>query len=120
MSEHTPEPWSAPTTGVYGGDGTFICRTSTAVTKRHIKRGDREVLPEIEANTRLIVAAPKLLAACKVAADLYDHLSLGPLDAAAKYGPDYEPPTGEDMLAVRESLGLAIQKAEPVSESTNP
>lgn len=59
----------------------------------------------------LLKAAPDLLAACKAARNLYDHLSLGPLEAAAKYGDSYEPPSEDDMLKVRGDLEAAITKA---------
>ena len=51
--------------------------------------------------------------ACQQAADLYDALALGPLDAAAKYGPDWEPPTDEQMLEVRSVLAAALAKEKP-------
>ncbi len=58
-------------------------------------------------------AASDLLAACKRAAELYDDLSIGTLEAAARYGPDYEPPTANDCLRVRGELDSAIAKATP-------
>lgn len=54
-----------------------------------------------------------LLAACKWARDLYDQLALGPLEAAAKYGDSYIPPSDEDWLNMRTKLETAIAKAEP-------
>ena len=49
-----------------------------------------------------------LLRECRVtinaAKKLYDALSLGPLAAAAKYGPDWEPPDEQDMLNIRQML----------------
>ena len=35
---------------------------------------------------------------------LYDELSMSPLEAAVKHGPDYTPPLDTDILAVREKL----------------
>ena len=54
----------------------------------------------------------ELLGACKAARDLYDHLALGTLEAAVKYGPNYEPPSDADWLALRSQLEAAIAKAE--------
>jgi hypothetical protein len=71
--------------------------------------GTRE---EEQANARLMAAAPKLLEACRWARYLYDQLALGPLEAAAKYGPDYTPPSDEDWLKMRGMLEAAIAEAE--------
>lgn len=54
----------------------------------------------------------ELLNACEGARNLYDHMALGSLEAAAKYGPDYEPPTDEDCLQVRGALESAITNAK--------
>lgn len=43
---------------------------------------------------------------------LYDQLALSPLDAAAKYGDEYEPPTDEQCLEIREMVESAIPVAE--------
>ncbi len=67
---------------------------------------------DIPYNSLLISAAPDLLEACKLACDFYDRLALSPLAGAAKYGPDYNPPTDEDCLEVRNMLENAISKAE--------
>ncbi len=63
------------------------------------------------ANACLIAAAPELLEACNEARHLYDELALGSLEAAAKYGPDYTPPTDEEWLEMRQQLEAAIAKA---------
>jgi len=55
--------------------------------------------------------ARDLLAACENAAKLYDLLAYGPLDGAAHFGPDWNPPSDEDCLAVRGQLDAAIAKA---------
>ena len=65
-----------------------------------------------KANAKLIASAPELLEACKEAARLYDELALSLLAAAAKYGPNYEPPTDEEWLEMRKELKQAIAKAE--------
>jgi dynactin complex subunit len=68
-----------------------------------------ELIEEVEELSR---RSSQLLVACKSAATTCDQLSLGPLDAAAKYGPDYEPPDDEYFLNVRGALAEAIAKAE--------
>ena len=60
------------------------------------------------------LAADDLFTACQQAADFYDALALGPLDAAAKYGPDWEPPTDEQLLELRSTLNSAIAKATKI------
>lgn len=50
----------------------------------------------------------KLEKACEWARDLYDQLALGPLQAAAKYGPDYTPPTDKEWLEMRGMLEAAL------------
>ena len=46
----------------------------------------------------------KLREICKEAAEFYDRMSLSSLEHAAKYGPDVEPPTSKDCLAIRQKL----------------
>ncbi len=43
---------------------------------------------------------------------LYDLLALSPLAMAAKYGPDFEPPTDEEYLEMRAMIKAAIPVAE--------
>lgn len=50
--------------------------------------------------------------ALKEAMRLYDLLALGPLAAAAKYGPDFEPPTDAEYLEMRQMIKAAIPVAE--------
>jgi len=57
-------------------------------------------------------AVRELLEACKTARRLYDDMSLGPLEAATKYGANYVAPTDEDCLRVRGKIDAAITKAE--------
>ncbi len=68
-----------------------------------------------EAKAKYIVTAlnshEKLVNACEKAKWLYDELALSSLGAACKYGNNYEPPTKEDCLAIRELLEQAL-KAE--------
>ena len=53
--------------------------------------------------------------ALKQAQWLYDELSLSPLEAAAKYGPDYEPATDEECLEVRRMIDTAIPLVEKIA-----
>lgn len=65
----------------------------------------QQQLDELETERKL------LLRACKAAALLYDHLAMSPLESAVKYGPDYNPPTDEDLLNTRNFLNEAIARA---------
>jgi len=109
-SIHTPGPWEkvlvdGPTSEPAG----LVVRT---VHGKGIVWWDTPCLDPVDyANAQLIAAAPDLLKACQHATSLYDHLALGTLEAAVKYGPDYEPPTDEDCLRTRGLLGDAIAKA---------
>ena len=122
MSDYTPEPWEAqdapgdciPLVLSKAGNGCLVAECNPSYTNA----------VEAMANAERIVACvnacagmnpeavPHLRAAAKMAADLYDQLALGPLEAAAKYGPDYEPPTDEDCLAVRNALHMATEWAK--------
>ena len=78
----------------------------------HVCRsGARRVIPKGSCVACMRAERNELLAACKAARSLYDVFSLGPLEAAAKYGPDYELPTDEECLRIREQLETAITKA---------
>jgi len=55
-------------------------------------------------NCQLIEEIKRLQSICKEAAQLYDRLALSSLEHAAKYGPDVEPPTEKDCLAIRQKL----------------
>jgi hypothetical protein len=59
----------------------------------------------------LLDSIGELVKACERARYLYDHLALSPLESAAKYGPDYEPPSIEDMLETRNLLDRAINSS---------
>jgi hypothetical protein len=48
--------------------------------------------------------------ACRAARDFYDRLALSSLEAAARYGPGYIPPTDEECLEVRGILEAALGK----------
>ena len=76
---------------------------------------------ECKVNSDYIIHAcnqyPKLVAACKEAARLYDHLAMGTIEGAAKYGPDYEPPSDDEWLAFREMLEDALKSAGEKSDN---
>ena len=55
--------------------------------------------------------------ALKQARRFYDELSLSPLEAAAKYGPDYEPVTDEECLEVRRMIDVAIPLVDKIEEA---
>lgn len=69
-------------------------------------RQGAEILRLQERNKRLV-------ATCKRAAELYDHLAMSPLEAAAKYGPDYEPPSDAEWLEMRQMLADAVACENP-------
>ena len=54
----------------------------------------------------------KLVNACEKAKWLYDELALSTLGAACKYGDNYQPPTKEDCLHIRELLEQALKNTE--------
>jgi len=66
-----------------------------------------------EANARLICLAINnlrpMVKALQKAAKMYDELALSPLESAAKYGPDHEPPKDEDWLAMRQRIATVLQ-----------
>jgi hypothetical protein len=121
---HTPGPWildiRVGCISVYSGEKenclSEMPNSSNCLFWKDGKWDDEKKCWETnlqdEANARLIAAAPDLLEACKSAALLYDHLAMSTLEAAVKYGPDYKPPTDEDMLETRNCLNEAISKAE--------
>lgn len=106
MSEHIL--WAHKTTP--GSDHKFCTIYEDRPSGRAVAR---HVTPErAEFITRAANCHDELLEACEKAVELYDHLALGTLEAAAKYGPDYEPPSEADCLAVRGALASIIAKAE--------
>ncbi|KKM98620.1 hypothetical protein LCGC14_1156030 [marine sediment metagenome] len=60
---------------------------------------------------RCVNSHDALVEAARRAAELYDRASLGTLEAAAQYGPEYEPPTDADCLKVRGDLEAALALA---------
>ena len=106
----TQEKWIAKITAF--GFCILAGKTFIAVAERYFDRKPTTAeLRELHANARLISAAPDLLDACKRARELYDHLALGTLEAACKYGDNYEPPIDEDWLNMRAGLEQAIANA---------
>jgi hypothetical protein len=126
-TRHTPEPWfycasiHSPTTGT-----ECILADNTG---RTIARAYNRPIVESNANAKRIVscvnacagidpeAVPEMLNACERAAKMYDELAFSNLKLACKYGDEYEPPTDADLLAVRQLLCDAIEKAKGASES---
>lgn len=107
MSEHTPGPWTVYDQSL--DDNVEYGCTIESKTDKDAGWVAMEIHNRKDAH--LIAAAPELLKACEAAAELYDELGLGSLEAAAKYGPDYEPPTDIECLKMREDLEAAIAKA---------
>ena len=103
MTEHTPGPWHAS----YGGETITVSAARVVVAR--LAGGFR---PQIrEANARLIAAAPELLAALD---EFYNAISLGPLDAASQYGPDFD--LDAHVQAKAEKARAALAKARPEGE----
>ena len=68
--KHTPGPWSAPSAGIYAGPmvdgyatGPLIASVGTREVLKQMRKFKRNTLQEVDANARLIAAAPDLLAA---------------------------------------------------------
>ena len=73
-----------------------------------------DALEKAEANLAAAVQArDAAIKAASLAAEMYDLLALGPIAAAAKYGPDYTSPTDEDWLEMRKELDTAIRALAP-------
>lgn len=66
----------------------------------------------------ILNAGADLLAACKAEIELDDYLALGPLGAAAKYGPDHDFEIRADRQCheVRGLLEAAVAKAGPLRQ----
>ena len=110
MSPHTPGPWVVgKMPGKLYSDSpqdAWYVRASGEYWIADIcpfARKDQDD-SETEANAMLIAAAPDLLKACRLAASLYDQLSLGTLES-------YEPLTPSDCSGIRIQLEDAIKKA---------
>jgi 3-oxoacyl-[acyl-carrier-protein] synthase III len=103
MSGHTPGPWNADY-----GDFAAYCSTGAEVCE--VMRGNHDngthiADDEMEANLRLLAAAPELLAACKIAAN--------EIDAYIHAAPETTDP---EMSEAARVLWCAIAKAEGRSE----
>ncbi len=115
MTEHSPTPWR-----LGKNDGAVVCDDETLGPSDPESRehyGGRVVCESaMPGNAAFIALAcnahDELIAACEAARELYDLLALSPLAAAAKYGPDYEPPGREGCLAVRDRLEAALAEPE--------
>ena len=75
-------------------------------TKLRLIRCDEQCVDYI---VQAINSHEKLVNACGKAKGLYDELSLSTLGAACKYGDNYQPPTKEDCLKIRELLEQALE-----------
>ena len=77
---HTPGPWDLDIEG-----SKWFIDGADELTVAYLDREGFREKGEIEANARLIAAAPELLAACKSALRaLEDNLDPGPMDSDAK------------------------------------
>lgn len=131
MTQHTPEPWSThlpvnPKSREELLDVAIAAQVGSTlkVIAEAFGQVAQTVFTPATANADRIVscvnaceginpeAVPELLAACKRGQELIRHLCMGPLDAAAQYGPDYEPPTSDDIVAEIRLIQAAIAKAE--------
>ncbi len=83
---------------IYSNTGTRICRGLTKIEADYI--------------VFAINSYGKLVDACEKAKWLYDELALSTLGAACKYGDNYQPPTKEDCLNIRELLEQALKQTE--------
>jgi hypothetical protein len=95
----TPGPWTA----------RWICNNDWNVAGPKPPSYGNESF--IEADARLMAAAPEMYKALKGAAWLYDQMAMGPLEAAAKYGDTYEPPSNAQCLEIRGAIQIALDKA---------
>jgi len=108
MSNHTPGPWEAATdplhfhslSTVYGGDE---CNNSKFRPQLFVQVGGLAPLEEQEANTRLIAAAPDLLAALE---SMVLYYGCGPAEDDAS----------EKLYRL---VGKALDKAKGQSEKTD-
>ena len=68
-------------------------------------RFDRESVQNLyKLKCHLMEKVKELQKICKEAAEFYDRIALSSLEHAAKYGPNAEPPTNKDCLAIRQKL----------------
>ena len=113
LSRHTPGPWEWWTSNSW----RRLKRDDRGITQNvlepYVCRDGHPDLTISEADMALIAAAPDLLASL---IDVLETFSLGPLGAAAKYGPDV------DLRAIEEAAvsnaRAAIDKARPSHERT--
>jgi hypothetical protein len=107
IKKHTPAPWHLDSEVLEGKPllrvRFRVVAKGRTITQCYYSTGDEYA----EADARLIAAAPELLAALK---DILEVFSLGPLGAAAKYGPDVD--VREIEARTVEAGHAAIAKAE--------
>ena len=61
---------------------------------------------------RAVNAHETLIAVLEAAIHIYDELSLSSLALTAKFGPDYEPPSVEELIELRRAIAGAIALAK--------
>lgn len=105
MMKHTPGPWCQDKWGslmTEGGQDVLLRGITT------ISAGSDERIAEAEANTRLISAAPELLAACQAFKRLYGRL----WDVVEPSGSGFlSPESVKECDAIHELMTAAIAKA---------
>jgi hypothetical protein len=102
---HTEGPWNIDTVDENAAEGAAYALTTVVESQA----GDCHiafVFNDKPADALLICAAPDLLAACKRMLEIFP---MGPLDMAAKFGPDADPDTLYAQAC--EMADKAIQKA---------
>ncbi len=116
-TKHTPTPWEA--LAINGSNDTLVYVRIGGPDGQGLAFAGVYKGHDAEANADLIVKAVNsyddTLEALEQARWLYDQLSLGSLEAAVKYGDNYEPPTDEQYLEIRRMIESAITKAKGTS-----
>lgn len=113
--KHTKLPWWMASTdqiieirgqAEQGAHHVTICKIHGNDILNPSRRVDAELI------LRAVNSYDDTLEALEQARWLYDQLSLGSLEAAAKYGDNYEPPTDEQYLEIRRMIESAITIAK--------
>ena len=121
MAEHTPGPWRVDP-GVNGGYTISDCTNGYGLCTRS-EWPHR--IAESKANAELIAAAPETAAErdrlkasnaelVKTGTEFLEAMSLGPLDSAAKYGPDFD--LAADGVRCAANFNAALSNAQPTKE----
>ena len=122
----TNGPWEATDGGSLQGltrDPDQHWNGRSHLLGRLFKPDDADIAALLRSHAPAIVAALRWGERAKVVlrqtARMYDDLSLGTLEAAAKYGPDYEPLTDDEILAARSAID-ALLAAYPDAKPKEP